>query len=52
MVFFTASIFYDAERRGDSWLLALKQTRKITARARPPLQMGPKQRSLVQQTSL
>ena len=33
MVFFTASIFYDAERRGDSWLLALKQTRKL-----PPVQ--------------
>ena len=24
MVMFTASVFYDAERRGDSWLLALR----------------------------
>jgi len=24
MVFFTACVFYDAERRGDSWLLALR----------------------------
>lgn len=33
MVFFTASIFYDAERRGDSWLLLLKRNR-----AMPPVQ--------------
>ena len=24
MIMFTASIFYDAERRGDSWILALR----------------------------
>ena len=24
MIFFTASVFYDAEKRHDSWLLALK----------------------------
>jgi hypothetical protein len=33
MVFFTASIFYDAERRGDSWLLVLKRSREM-----PPVQ--------------
>ena len=33
MVFFTASIFYDAERRGDSWLLAIKRLRDM-----PPVQ--------------
>jgi len=24
MITFTAAVFYDAERRGDSWLLALR----------------------------
>ena len=33
MVFFTASIFYEAERRGDSWLLMLKRVRDM-----PPVQ--------------
>jgi hypothetical protein len=33
MVFFTASVFYDAEKRGDSWLLMLKRRRQI-----PPVQ--------------
>ena len=33
MVFFTASVFYDAERRGDSWLLAIKRLRDM-----PPVQ--------------
>ena len=42
MIFFTASIFYDAERRGDSWLFGAKADAKITACARPPLQVGPK----------
>lgn len=29
MIFFTAAIFYDAERRGDSWLLMLKRSRQV-----------------------
>lgn len=29
MVFFTAAIFYDAERRGDSWLLNLRKSRDL-----------------------
>lgn len=35
MVFFTASVFYDADRRGDSWLLLLrKQTNQALANER------------------
>jgi hypothetical protein len=33
MTFFTASVFYDAERRGSHWLLMLKRSRQI-----PPVQ--------------
>lgn len=29
MVFFTAAVFHDAEKRGDSWLLALRFKRKL-----------------------
>ena len=33
MTFFTASVFYDAERSGSHWLLMLKRSRQI-----PPVQ--------------
>lgn len=34
MVFFTASIFYDAEKKGDSWLLNLKRKEKLPPKKR------------------
>lgn len=29
MVFFTAAVFYDAEKRGDSWLLMLRRRKQM-----------------------
>ena len=29
MVFFTAAVFHDAEKRGDSWLLVLRRNKQI-----------------------